>query len=663
MNHIIWNELGLLHFNAGAYAQSINAYQHAIQSNAHFLPARLNLARAYFRNGNLLQAEKTYQNSLAFETQEALQADIWMQLGQFYSQTGRHNEAQVAFERAEALQSPIHAETDSSGKSGTIEDKIEAPVDIEMDTASIEAAAPEPIPFAEIKLENIYINPRQPRMRINVDDLVESIREHGVLQPILVSPNGDKDHYILVSGHRRLEASRQVGLETIPALIRKVDERERLELALTENTQRLNLSSFEEADAYAQLGDKFGLTPEEIARRMGKSSVAINDLLQQLTLPERIKRALDFERIQPGHARALLKLHDPSKQMNAFEQILQHDLSVRKTEALVRLLQLELEHETEEMDAPEESSEETLISQENEIKTDVELEDQLQEEINETSMSTDMAVAEAVAVEQERAFQEKNRDLLLEAGEKVDISNTDEPPVEVSTSSSPSFQTPADDDDDIFLEFTSPDEYEVEPDKLEHENLRDTMENDVHLKILAGENVVKQNPANEEAWKQLAENYAALNQTEKAIQAYQKALSLAPHKVLYYEKLGQLSIDAGSYAEAADFFEQALAIDEESIYLHCALASSYKRQGLNDEAQSHINLVLPTIDQESPYNRACFESICGNLEAAIELLDIAMEADSTLTVEKIKNDQDFDFIRDDKRFSDFLNQKLFSPVD
>ena len=655
MNHVIWNELGLLHFNAGAYAQAINAYQHAVQNDTHFLPARLNLARAYFRNGNLLQAEETYKNCFDLGIQDAEQADIWMQLGQFYAQTGRHDESQTAFDLAESLRMPVLAEIEND-----IQDEENGtPPKIEMDTASSASAASGHLPFAEVKLESIYINPRQPRMRIDVDDLVESIREHGVLQPILVSPNGDENHYILVSGHRRLEAARQVGLDTIPAVIRKVDERERLELALTENLQRLNLSSFEQADAYAQLRNEFELSPEEIARRMGKSSIAIDNLLRQLTLPERIKRALDFERIQPGHARALLKLDDPAKQLNAFEQVLQHDLSVRKTEALVRLLKLELEQEPDKVDAPEKHQPAEASLQE----------DAAASEINDEKPeppSTEEGHPEPAQVEEEDTAEagqetalsepsEKESDAPSDAWAEIDTSHPEEPPA-MDTSTSTETQTEEDSED-----------HPQETGRLQEIDTQDPKESlvneDAHLRVEAGENVVMQNPANEEAWRQLAENYSFLGENEKAVQAYQKALSLNPQNGIYYEKLGQLYIEVGQYAEAADLFEQALVFDEGNIYLHCALASSYKRQGLEDEARSHIEFVAPKMADEKSYNRACFESICGNPDTALELLETAMEEDSAVTVQKINDDHDFDFIRDDKRFSEFLNRKTPLLID
>lgn len=651
MNHVIWNELGLLHYNAGAYAQAINAYQHAIQNDLHFLPARLNLARAYFRNGNLLQAEETYQNCFDLEMQGVEQADVWMQLGQFYAQTGRHDESQAALDQAEALRVPALADADHPfAESDFQDDELEAPPEIEMDTASSASAASEPPPFAEIKLESIYINPRQPRMRIDVDDLVESIREHGVLQPILVSPNGDQDHYILVSGHRRLEAARQVGLDTIPAVIRKVDERERLELALTENLQRLNLSSFEQADAYAQLRNEFDLTPEEIARRMGKSSIAIDNLLRQLTLPERIKRALDFERIQPGHARALLKLDDPAKQLNAFEQVLQHDLSVRKTEALVRLLKFELEQETENVPAPESQLPEETLPQE------VELVPQSDEPVptNENAQDVDTQPAvvldEETADEEEMSFAEYPEAESESAQDADDFSEPEELPVTDAHT--------AEENNDGRPRATE------RLQEIDAQHPSDTLaSDDVYLRVEAGENVVMQNPANEEAWRQLAENYSFLGEAEKAIQAYQKALSLNPQNGSYYDKLGHLYIEVGQYAEAADLFEQALVFDEGNIYLHCALASSYRRQGLEDEARSHIDFVAPKMQDEKSYNRACFESICGNLDAALALLETAMEDDSAITVQKINEDHDFDFIRDEKRFSEFLNQKTPMLID
>jgi ParB family chromosome partitioning protein len=635
-NHTIWNELGLVHFNAGALPQAINAYENAIESDKAFLPARLNLARAYTRNGDIQKAEQTYYNCFDLAIQNEEQADIWTHLGQLYAQTGRQDEAQAAYNKATSLQAPEELEKMEEMEEGeaeeqSVQEESETLLEMVPDTVISADALTKETPFARLKLEDIYINPRQPRMRIDIEDLVESIREHGVIQPILVSPNGEKGHYILVSGQRRLEAARQVGLETIPAIIRQVDDRERLELALTENLQRLSLSSIEEAEAYAELKKEFGLTPEEIARRMGKSSVAISSLLEQRSLPERIKRALDVDRISAGHARALLKLDDPAKQLNAFEQILQRDLSVRKTEALVRLLNLELQQEIEAIDEPDDLEE--WLENDAEVITSATAAAFLP-----TDMTQELPEVRGVAIVAEiiaplASSERETTPQLISA----DIQQNPEGLPELAQ----------------LVEEKSSVLQESETEKPQNVPLIE----ELRLKIIAGENVVMQNPGNEEAWLQLAENYKKTGERQKAINAYEKALSLAPDNSTYFDKLGHIYIETGQYAKATDCFEQALSLDDKNIYLHCALASSYRRQGLEDEARFHIDLAASEMAEESPYNRACFESIYGNTDLALELLEKAIEEDDSVTLEKIEKDPDFDFIRQDERFIDFLEKK------
>lgn len=190
-----------------------------------------------------------------------------------------------------------------------------------------------------IPIDQITPNPQQPRTQFNPEELAElasSIREHGILQPLIASYDGQNNRYILIAGERRWLAARQAGLEVVPVLVRQVDEQQRLELALIENLQREDLNPLEAAEAYHQLIESFHLSHDEISTRVGKSRVAITNTLRLLKLPATVKQALLDKKISEGHARALLTLPTTQAQTAALQTILNHELSVRQTEELVR---------------------------------------------------------------------------------------------------------------------------------------------------------------------------------------------------------------------------------------------------------------------------------------------------------------------------------------
>lgn len=194
----------------------------------------------------------------------------------------------------------------------------------------------------EIPIENILPNPHQPRTIMVEDDLnnlADSIREHGIIQPLLVIPENESGQYILIAGERRLRAAKLAGLEKVPVVFREASEQQHLELALIENLQRENLSPLETAEAYQELSENFNLSHEEIAKRVGKSRVAISNTLRLLKLPETIKKALADNIISEGHARAILSLNTIQSQLAVLEIIIKNDYSVRQTEELVKKYQ------------------------------------------------------------------------------------------------------------------------------------------------------------------------------------------------------------------------------------------------------------------------------------------------------------------------------------
>ncbi len=192
-----------------------------------------------------------------------------------------------------------------------------------------------------VPVEMVSPNPRQPRNMMypeEMEELTASVREHGVLQPLIVTLGESQGNYILIAGERRLQAARLAGLTLVPVLVRQATDQQRLELAIIENVQRSDLSALEEAEAYRQLAEDFELSHESIAARVGKSRVAVTNTLRLLRLPDSVKNALIERRISEGHARALLALSAPEAQTAALRTVLAQELNVRQTEVLVRKL-------------------------------------------------------------------------------------------------------------------------------------------------------------------------------------------------------------------------------------------------------------------------------------------------------------------------------------
>jgi ParB family transcriptional regulator, chromosome partitioning protein len=190
----------------------------------------------------------------------------------------------------------------------------------------------------EIAMDRIAHNPHQPRTRFDdaeTAELAASIVLHGVIQPIVVRAAADGG-YELIAGERRLRAARIAGLSHIPAVVRESAEGELLELALVENVQRQDLNAIEEASAYRELIDRFGHSHEEVARKVGKSRVAISNALRLLDLAPETRDAISDGRITEGHGRALAALTVPELQHAALLVVLDRHLSVRQTEELVR---------------------------------------------------------------------------------------------------------------------------------------------------------------------------------------------------------------------------------------------------------------------------------------------------------------------------------------
>lgn len=192
--------------------------------------------------------------------------------------------------------------------------------------------------IVRVPVDKIVANVYQPRQHFAeeaLNDLAESIKKHGILQPLLLTKDGDS--YELIAGERRWRAAKRVGLEEVPAIIKNVGDLEKLELALIENIQRQDLNAIEKAESYKQLMDSFDLTQEEAAKRLGKNRSSLANTLRLLTLPAEMQKAIADEKISEGQARALLSLENlPEEQKELFAQLLQNKLPVREAEAMVK---------------------------------------------------------------------------------------------------------------------------------------------------------------------------------------------------------------------------------------------------------------------------------------------------------------------------------------
>lgn len=206
----------------------------------------------------------------------------------------------------------------------------------------LEALIPQEVELREqivaLELEKIEPNPRQPRRQVDeagLEELAASIREHGVVQPIVVCQVGE-GRYRLVAGERRWRACRLLGMTTIPAVVKELSDRESTEVALVENLQREDLNPLEEATAYQMLQEEFGLTQEEVARRVGKSRAQVANTLRLLQLPAEVQGYIEAGLLSAGHGRALLALAGEEQQVRLAQEIVRKGLSVREAEKAVR---------------------------------------------------------------------------------------------------------------------------------------------------------------------------------------------------------------------------------------------------------------------------------------------------------------------------------------
>lgn len=229
-----------------------------------------------------------------------------------------------------AAKSPKRKNALGRGLGALLEDSAPK-TDSKLDTGSAGA-------MNEIALDQIQVNPFQPRIHFDrsaLEELSESIKVQGIIQPITVRKLSDQE-YQLISGERRFQASKLAGLQSIPAYIRTADDQQMLEMALIENIQRENLDAIEIALSYQRLLNECDLKQEELGDRVGKNRTTVNNYLRLLKLPPDIQAGIRDKKISMGHARAIVNVEDVDKQLHIYQKAIEEELSVRKVEQLVR---------------------------------------------------------------------------------------------------------------------------------------------------------------------------------------------------------------------------------------------------------------------------------------------------------------------------------------
>ncbi len=234
---------------------------------------------------------------------------------------------------------PEGAVSVASSDGAPVEDTVQDAAGSQAPDPAVTPASGVPATYAELDPERIHPNPRQPRQAFDpyeLEGLATSLADVGMLQPLVVRPVDD-DSYELVAGERRLRAAQLAGLDRVPALVRHTEDADLLKEALVENIHRVQLNPLEEAAAYQQLLQEFGVSQEELAARLGRSRPAISNAIRLLQLPDAVQRRVAAGVLSAGHAKALLALADTATQVSVAERIVAEGLSVRATEELVRL--------------------------------------------------------------------------------------------------------------------------------------------------------------------------------------------------------------------------------------------------------------------------------------------------------------------------------------
>lgn len=217
--------------------------------------------------------------------------------------------------------------------------------------------------IVEVDINQIVANPQQPRHNFDqekLENLADSIKKHGIIQPITVSKNGNQ--YELIAGERRFQASKLAGLKKVPAIVKEVNELEKLELAIVENIQRHDLNPIEEGKAYQKLAQEHQMTQEEVAAKMGKNRSSVANKIRLLSLPVEVQRGLIDGKITEGHAKTILSLENPEKQRALYDLILKSNLTVRQAEDKTKAVSVKSYHRSTGIDPELKRVEDELVS-------------------------------------------------------------------------------------------------------------------------------------------------------------------------------------------------------------------------------------------------------------------------------------------------------------
>ncbi|MEJ5226190.1 MAG: ParB/RepB/Spo0J family partition protein, partial [Anaerolineales bacterium] len=503
-----------------------------------------------------------------------------------------------------------------------------APVAAEPPAAEAEAVAEAPAPLAaetpavadhglvDLPIADVLPDPRPLRADLAIAELVESVREHGIIQPLIVTPDDASGKYVVIAGNRRLEAARQAGLQTVPAIIRPASPQQRIEWSLIENTQRSDLNALEQAEAFRSLLLHFNLDESQVGRLISHSEAHVRRMLGLLHLTDASKQALLGRTISEEHAHALSKIDIPEMQNSVLAFIIENNLGVRQVEDLVRRL---VGHQSVMTESAQETTEAPAVESAEPVAVET------VEAVAEQSEAPAVESAEPVAVEIVEA------DTFAPVVESVAAISypvtSPEPALELAVQTQTAVET------EVMvaepMPVAQPDQAweaaldemvitpEAEPEAIREPDIEVMPVHDEHgvfdearFKAYQGislyERVTSDNPDNDRAWHTLGKYYSEVGQFDKAIEAINRAIAIDGTKDIYYYHLGQAYAAARRYLEAIRAFEQTVALNPQHVFAHCSLAGYYRKLGNDSEAIKHIEIALPNIRQEKAYNQACF---------------------------------------------------------
>ncbi len=550
--------------------------------------------------------------------------------------------------------------------------------------------------LVDLPIEDILPDPQPLRAIISVEDLVESVRAHGIIQPLIVAPDEAMGKYVIIAGNRRLEAARQAGLASVPVIVRTASSRQRIEWSLVENTQRADLNMLERAAALRDLSMQFSLSAEDISLSISRPVAEVKRMLDLLRLGGAARTALLQHAITEAHASALLPIDLPEMQDSVLDFVIAHRLDAQQTHDLVRrliclpeIIPAVVEAPVAEIPAVENAEEPPVVEAPVAEIPAVENAEELPvveapvAEIQAVENAEELPVVEAPVAEIAEEPPTLAEMVETDAGFTMMGSNflpETEPAVHAAAPmSAPALQVAVETDVMTDVAVAAPrasleqawnaalDEMVIAPEpepapeppvEIMPVHEENGVFDEARFKALQGislyERVTADNPDNDRAWHTLGKYHSEVGHFDKAVECIQRAISIDASKDIYFFHLGQAYAATRRYLEAIRAFEQTVLLNPQHVFAHCSLAGYYRRLGNDSEAIKHIEVALPNIRQEKAYNQACFEAICGNTERAIELLKTSLRVDQ-VPLEWLRRDPDLDFIREDARFQQLLS--------